>query len=323
MKDEKMTVQQKILNAIQKYSTIILQRHKRPDPDAIGSQMGLAEMIKKTYPEKQVYCVGKQYQGFNWLGQEDQIKPSVYQGALVIVTDTANQPRIDGSHYKDGDMLIKIDHHPNDDAYGDVQWVNPKASSASEMVYDLCTASRRLKIDAETGRLIYAGIVGDTGRFKYPSTSSHTFYVASQLAKLNFSISHVNKKEEEIDFPMAHLCAYLYTHLKIMPSGAAYLVINDKTLSALKLSDENTSAIVPLPGNIRGVKCWIIFVQQPDKTYRLRIRSNGPAINGLAKHFGGGGHALASGAMVKDISDVKRAIHELNQIAKNYKGDMV
>lgn len=323
MKEENMAVQQEILNAIRKYSTIIIQRHKRPDPDAIGSQMGLAKMIKTAYPEKHVYCIGKQYQGFNWLGQEDTIKPSTYHGALVIVTDTANQPRIDGSRYNQGDMLIKIDHHPNDDTYGDLQWINDQASSASEMIYDLCAASNKLHMDAESGRLIYAGIVGDTGHFKYPSTSPHTFYVASQLSKLDFSISKVNKKEEEIDLPMAHLCAYLYTNLHILPSGAAYIVIDNHVLSDLKLTDENTSAVVPLPGNIQGIKCWIIFVQQADKTYRLRIRSNGPVINGLAKHFGGGGHALASGAMADGIDKVKAAIKELDQIAKNYKGDMV
>ena len=318
-----MTVQQKIVNAIAKYSTIIIQRHKRPDPDAIGSQMGLAEIIKVSFPKKHVYCVGKQYHGFDWLGQEDRIKPATYRNALVIVTDTANQPRIDGSNYNQGAMLIKIDHHPNDDAYGDLQWVNDRASSASELVYDLYESSDQLKIDAKAGRLIYAGIVGDTGRFKYPATSPHTFYVASQLAKLDFSISDVNRKEEEIDLPLAHLSAYLYENLHILKSGAAYLVVTRDLLKRLKLKDENTSAIVPLPGNIREVKCWIIFVQQEDQTYRMRIRSNAPTINGLAKHYGGGGHALASGAVAHSQTEVKSAIKELDQIAANYKGDLV
>ena len=323
MKDDEMTVQNKIVNAIEKYSTIIIQRHKRPDPDAIGSQMGLAEIIRQSFPNKQVYCVGKQYAGLSWLGHEDQVEDSVYQNALVIVTDTANRPRIDDKRFKRGKMLIKIDHHPNDDPYGDVMWIDPRASSASELIYDLYRSSDKLKINSKAGRLLYAGIVGDTGRFKYPATSAKTFYVASQLAKLNFSISEVNRKEEEIDLPLAHLAAYLYDHLHILASGAAYIVITNDLLKKLDLTDENTSAIVPLPGNIKDVKSWAIFVQQEDRTFRIRLRSNGPAINGLAKRFGGGGHALASGAVAKDKSEIKLAVKQLNSIAQNYKGEMV
>lgn len=321
MKDDTMTIQKKIVSAIEKYSTIIIQRHKRPDPDAIGSQMGLAEIIKHSFPDKKVYCVGRQYAGFDWLGHEDQVKDAAYQNALVIVTDTANRPRIDDRRFSKGKMLIKIDHHPNDDPYGDLMWVDPRASSASELIYDLYRASDQLKINSEAGRLLYAGIVGDTGRFKYPATRASTFYVAAQLAKLDFSISEVNRKEAEIDLPLAHLSAYLYDHLHILASGAAYIVITNEVLEKLRLTDENTSAVVPLPGNIKGVKNWAIFVQQQDHSFRIRLRSNGPAINGLAKQFGGGGHALASGAVAKDREAIRRAVKRLDDIAKHYKGD--
>ena len=112
----------------------------------------------------------------------------------------------------------------------------------------------------------------------------------------------------------------MYENLHILPSGAAYIVINNDLLDRLKLKDEHTSAIVPLPGKIRGIKDWAIFVQQKDQTYRIRLRSNGPAINGLAKNFSGGGHALASGAVAKDESEIKSAVKQLDQIAQEYKG---
>lgn len=94
----------------------------------------------------------------------DQVTDQDYQGALVVVTDTANTPRIDDERYKKGDFLIKIDHHPNDEVYGDLSYVDTNASSASEIVTDFAL-SCDLLLSTSAARVLYNGIVGDTGRF--------------------------------------------------------------------------------------------------------------------------------------------------------------
>src|SRR5690606_2025036 len=126
----------KILDAIKQYDTIIIHRHIRPDPDAIGSQGALAEIIKESFPQKQVYTVGEEDESLKFLYRMDDIPDEKYEGALVIVCDTANQPRISDDRYNKGDMLIKIDHHPNEDMYGDIIWVDTSASAVSEMIYE-------------------------------------------------------------------------------------------------------------------------------------------------------------------------------------------
>lgn len=204
--------------------------------------------------------------------------------------------------------MIKIDHHPNDDQFGDIMWIHEDASSTSELIYDLYANSEDLRINAEAGRCLYAGIVGDTGRFKYPSTTAHTFEVAAGLAKLDFSTNAINQIESEIDIPLARLSAYVYQNIEIMDSGAAYIVLSNEVLEPFELGDDSTSAVVPLPGNINAVKAWAIFVQQKDGTYRIRLRSKGPVINELAKQFGGGGHPLASGAVAKDDEEIKKML---------------
>src|SRR5699024_4761167 len=99
----------------------------------------------------------------------DVVSDEVYHEALVIVCDTANTGRISDQRFVQGNKLIKIDHHPNKDPYGDIMWVDTDASSTSEMIYDLYLLfSDLLKIDEQVARLIYAGIVGDTGRFLFP-----------------------------------------------------------------------------------------------------------------------------------------------------------
>ncbi|KRM92417.1 Bifunctional oligoribonuclease and PAP phosphatase nrnA [Fructilactobacillus florum DSM 22689 = JCM 16035] len=314
-------IQTAIFAKIEQFDTIIIHRHQRPDPDAIGSQMGLAAILRATFPTKQVYCVGKQYPGLAWLGKTDEIDDETYRHALVVVVDTANQPRIDDQRYRQGDALIKIDHHPNDDPFGDLMWVNEQASSVSEMIYDFYAAIAELKMSNQAAQLLYTGIVGDTGRFKYPATTSHTFQVASELTKHDFSLTAVAEKEDEIDVPLAHLSAYVYQNLTISAAGAAFVVLTNQIIQSLELGDESTSAVVPLPGNIKSVVAWAIFVQQKDQSYRIRLRSKEPEINELAKRHGGGGHALASGAVAKDEHEINQVISELNQLVSDYRSE--
>ncbi|GAX05225.1 phosphoesterase [Secundilactobacillus pentosiphilus] len=314
--------QTKILNAIKQHKTIIIHRHQRPDPDAIGSQMGLKEILKASFPDKKIYAVGKQYPGFDWLGKTDAIEDDAYKDALVMVLDTANQPRIDDDRYSKGDQLIKIDHHPNDDQFGDPMWVSPEASSTSELIFDFYTAMKpALACTAEAARVLYAGIVGDTGRFMYPATSTHTMKVAGEMMQFDFSASDVNQKEDEISIPLARLSAYVYEHLTILPSGAAYIKLSDEVLEPFKLGDESTSSVVPLPGRLKEVSAWAIFVESKDHTFRIRLRSKGPAINELAKQHGGGGHALASGAVAHDDDEIKQVIKELDTLCSKQQGE--
>ncbi|WP_454923304.1 DHH family phosphoesterase, partial [Abiotrophia defectiva] len=98
---------QALLQLIQAAQTIIIHRHVRPDPDAIGSQLGLKSLIESTFPDKRVLAAGTTTQGLKWIGSMDKVTAADYQGALVIVCDTANQPRIDGDHYDKGATLVK------------------------------------------------------------------------------------------------------------------------------------------------------------------------------------------------------------------------
>lgn len=107
-----MTIFQDILAKISAYPTIIIHRHENPDPDAIGSQSGLANVIKNSFPDKKVYKVGGPIGDLDWIDTMDTIGDDIYQDALVIVCDTANTPRISDKRYDQGAYLIKIDHHP-------------------------------------------------------------------------------------------------------------------------------------------------------------------------------------------------------------------
>ena len=118
----------------------------------------------------------------------DSIPDEAYEGALVIVTDTANQPRVSDKRYVKGEYLIKIDHHPNEDPYGDICLVETQASSSSEIIAKISfSTGDKLPMNDAAARLLYAGIVGDTGRFLYPATTAMTMKIASKLMQFDFS----------------------------------------------------------------------------------------------------------------------------------------
>lgn len=315
-----MNIVKDILEKIKAYQTIIIHRHQRPDPDAIGSQVGLAEILRASFPDKQVYQAGGPVEGLEFLAEMDDVADEMYQNALVIVTDTANSPRISDDRYKLGAELIKIDHHPNDEPYGDLVWVNPKASSCSEIITDFYEMNQtELTMTDNAARLLYAGIIGDTGRFLYPSTTPHTLTVAAKLMTYAFNAAELNRELEQIPMSVAKLAGYVYQNIEVDQHGAAIVRLPQALLNQYGIVDSETAAIVSLPGVIDEVVAWGIFVEQPEGYYRVRLRSKGPVINELAKRHHGGGHPLASGANAKNLDEVSDIYKEIQQLCKTYK----
>src|SRR5690606_23535708 len=139
--------------------------------------------LQHNYPEKTILAAGEHDLTMEFLGTQDQVADEDYNGSLVIVTDTANTERIDDQRYIKADKIIKIDHHPNDDAYGDLLLVDTSASSSSELIYELFETGQvqeNWKLPATAARQLYAGIIGDTGRFLFPSTTQKTFRIAGE-----------------------------------------------------------------------------------------------------------------------------------------------
>ncbi|WP_019320054.1 DHH family phosphoesterase [Streptococcus mutans] len=310
-----MTAFKTILAKIKAYDTIIIHRHMKPDPDALGSQVGLKEMITSNFPQKTVKVTGYNEPSLSWLAQMDDVSDKDYEGALVIVVDTANRPRIDDQRYLNGNFLIKIDHHPDEDHYGDLSYVDTKASSASEIITDFALQNQ-LKLSDQAARLLYAGILGDTGRFLYPATTSKTFIIASELLKYDFDFAVLARQMDSFPYKIAKLQAYVFENLEIDKNGAARIILSQKILKKFNLTDAETSAIVSSPGKIDTVQVWAIFVEQADGHYRVRLRSKSTVINEVAKRHAGGGHPLASGANSYSLAENEDIYQELKNLLK-------
>lgn len=317
-----MKVQEEILATIKAFDRIIIHRHQRPDPDALGSQVGLAEILRASFPEKEIYQVGGPVEGLDYLALMQTIPDDLYKGALVIVTDTANAPRVSDQRYDQGAKLIKIDHHPNDEPYGELVWVNTKASSCSEMIVSFWQMfQNELTMTQEAARLLYAGIVGDTGRFLYPATTVTTLRLAAELLDYGFDAAKINRQLDQVSRSVARLSGYVYENIEIDEIGAGKVILSQELQQRFGVVDSETSAVVSLPGKIDEVMAWAIFVEQPEGYYRVRMRSKGPVINEIAKRHHGGGHPLASGANAKDLEEVAVIYQEIQAAIKEFQAE--
>lgn len=317
-----MKVQEEILATIKAFDRIIIHRHQRPDPDALGSQVGLAEILRASFPKKEIYQVGGPVEGLDYLTLMQTIPDDLYKGALVIVTDTANAPRVSDQRYDQGAKLIKIDHHPNDEPYGELVWVNTKASSCSEMIVSFWQMfQNELTMTQEAARLLYAGIVGDTGRFLYPATTATTLRLAAELLDYGFDAPKINRQLDQVSRSVARLSGYVYENIEIDEIGAGKVILSQELQQRFGVVDSETSAVVSLPGKIDEVMAWAIFVEQPEGYYRVRMRSKGPVINEIAKRHHGGGHPLASGANAKDLEEVAMIYQEIQAAIKEFQAE--
>ena len=310
---------EQILATIEQYETIIVHRHVRPDPDAYGSQGGLVAILQESYPDKKIYAVGQEEPTLHFMRRLDVIEDVMYKGALVIVCDTANAARICDDRYSLGDKLIKIDHHPNEDPYGDLLWVDTSASSCSEMIYEFYLAGKEkgLKMNDEAARLLFAGIVGDTGRFLFPSTTEKTFAYAGELIHYHFSRTEVFDKMYELDAHIIKLNGYILQNFELQENGVASVMLTKQLLKEYGARPAEASLLVGILGNVKGIKAWVFFIEEEDQI-RVRLRSKGPVINGVARKFKGGGHPLASGASIYSWDEVDHVLKELDEVCRNY-----
>ena len=311
-----MEICHQILEQIKKYDTIIIHRHMRADPDALGSQVGLKELLQYNFPDKKIKVVGYDLPTLTWLAKMDEVEDHEFEGALAIICDTANTARIDDKRYLNAETIIKIDHHPNDEEYGDLVWVDTTSSSASEMVA-IFAEETNLKLSDQAAYLLSAGIIGDTGRFLYPSTSARTLRIASQLREYDFDYAKLTRHMDTISYKIARLQGYIYDHLEVDENGAARILLTHEILQHYQITDAETAAIVGAPGRIEDVSLWGIFVEQADGHYRVRLRSKSVPINQVDKEHDGGGHPLASGANSYSLEENEVIYQKLKNLLKN------
>lgn len=312
-----------ILRAIKKYPKIVVFRHVIPDFDALGTQWGVATWIKENFPKKQVKVVGEDHPTFTprLYPKMQKVSNKFFdKNTLAIVVDTANQERIDDPRHHLANMVIKIDHHPNVQPYGDICLVETDTCAASELWMRILTyyGLKKFHLSKKTATFLYSGIAGDSGRFMYKSTTPGTFLMAKTLLETGINAhDDVYLKMYEKTLEDLKITAYLLNHYHVSPKGVAYYVLSHQEQSDLGMLAAQGKDNVNLFSNIQGVHIWCSISEDiKDKVWRVSIRSKKVTINQIAQKYSGGGHAQASGCKLSKIEDLPNLIADLDKLLK-------
>lgn len=315
-----VSIQDQILEKIKSYDKIVIHRHISPDPDALGSTLGFKKLIEDNMAKKDVRVVGYQEKNLEWLGKMDLAEEEFYQGALVIVMDTANSARVDNKNFSKGASLIKIDHHPGEDHYGNINFVDTHAASVCEMITHLALGYG-WTISKEVATLLYAGIISDTGRFLYDTVSPRTFEAAKQLLSLGIDVNGLNRNLYKKPIKVLKAQAYVLNNFEITKHGVAYFKMSKETQKEFGLTTGTRSLLVDVLAGIEGILVRVCFFEQDKDQIRANIRSEGPIINQIAERYDGGGHPKASGAMLSKWESADDLITELDLVCQYFDED--
>ena len=305
---------------IEQYETVIIHHHVSPDPDCIGSQFGLKEILKASYPDKKIYAVGKHTDRTAFLGEMDIVSDEVYKDALVIIVDVGDKRRVEDERFLTGKALIKIDHHPKTEEFGDIEWVDTSYAAAVEMIVELYIENKdKLIMNKEAARVLYAGLLTDTGRYYYNSVTERTLRYGAVLYEYDFDKAalYANLYHKSID--EMQFTGYLMVNFNHTENGLGYIRINQELLDRFNISADFASGMVNTLANIKEIIAWMFFTEDRNLgKIRTSFRSRGPIVNGLAAKYGGGGHAFASGTLLNTWEDVEAVIKDADQLCKSF-----
>ena len=304
-----------VLDCIKEYDTIIIHRHSRPDGDAMGSQIGMKNIILENFPEKTVYTVGDSTKFFGFLPDSDmdQIPDSAFEGALCLLLDFAAPHLASDDRYKLAAKTARIDHHIYCETFTDVEVVDSSFESCCGMVTAFAVESG-LKINETAGVALYTGMLTDSGRFRYDSVSPRTFRLAAELVGTGFDTNELYRNLYSDEFDSKLLKAKFTLKVKFTENKVAYIYTTREEVKELGADEFSISrGMVGTMADVKGVDIWVNFTESEEGVL-CELRSSRFNINPIAVKYGGGGHAKASGATVPDRETAMAMLSDLDDM---------
>ncbi|UUM19283.1 bifunctional oligoribonuclease/PAP phosphatase NrnA [Mycoplasma sp. 1018B] len=313
---------QEITEKIEKYDSIVIFHHIRPDGDCLGSQFGLKELLKLNYPSKQIYAVGDSkgaFSNFMKFNFDQYPNENILKKSLAVIVDANFKERIEARELLDKNLFaetIRIDHHPNEDDLDQcTRWVESSRIAACEMIAELAFQNN-WQFNQQAANYVFLGLVTDSGRFSFNDVSARTHELAAYLYEQNLDAEKIFSGLAATQFSDLKLQSILLANLKTV-GKVAYTTINYATIQQLN-KKPNECVRVNSIGNIVGFPLWVQFLEEEDGRIRVEYRSNGPIVRNVAIKWGGGGHERASGSMLTSFDDIDDVIKDCNEEVERY-----
>ena len=306
-----------IQELILKYPRIIIHRHKNPDGDALGSQYGLKQILRDTYPDKEILAVGDMTPRYAFMATSplDEIDDSAYEGALAIVLDTSARALISDERYTTATATARIDHHIFCEEINQVEVTDTSFESCCSMIAAMAMECG-WTVSPEAAKSLYTGMITDSGRFRYDSTSAQTFKIASFLMERKFSTADIYQNLYSDELSSIQLRAKFTLKIQTTPHRVAYIYTPLDEAKSYGADEFTLSrGMVNTMSEIRGIDTWVNFTETENGVL-CEIRSSRYNINPIAVKYGGGGHQKASGATLKNKEEAMALLADLNALSE-------
>jgi phosphoesterase RecJ-like protein len=287
--------------------SFLIASHRRPDGDAIGSMLALADWLESRGSRSVCLLSDGVPEPYTFLPRADRVVqrvPSDLAADAALVVDTPDPGRLSarGGTLSTTGIIINIDHHPDNTLFGDINLVDVSASSAALLVYELLEPLGG--ISAEAAGSLYVGAMTDTGCFRFGNTDARTLSACAGLAELGARPAELARSVYGEQPPgRLRLLGLILSCVEVSADGrVALLTLNDEMRRAAGDSGEAIESIASYGRLIRGVQVAVLLREEPGGI-RASLRSAGDVdVNEVARRLGGGGHRAASGAMLDAVS---------------------
>ena len=323
---------------LKKSKNTLIIPHKNPDGDALGSSLALNFFLKKKGHNSLVISPNEYPSFLNWLpGQNKIINFSLNQKKVISLIDEADL--ILTLDYNDlsrtGEMesiltsakipFVMVDHHENPKSYADLTFSEPQISSTSEMVYDIISKLDHSKMDSNIATCLYTGMMTDTGSFRFPSTTSKTYLIASKL--IDFGANHSKIHQNVYDnytFNRIRLLGTCLSNLKkIKNLPVVYTFLSQEDLHINNFKKGDTEGFVNYGLSLKNISLSVIMIEDKlQNLIKMSFRSKGNfSVNKFAKiYFNGGGHHNAAGGIsLKSLKETEKIfINAIQECKKDF-----
>ncbi|MBO7336231.1 MAG: bifunctional oligoribonuclease/PAP phosphatase NrnA [Lachnospiraceae bacterium] len=298
------------------FDTIIIHRHKNPDGDAIGSQVGLKHIITANWPEKKVYMVGDEAGRYAFMDDSvmDEVPDEAYADALAVVLDCGGENMVCDERYKTAKANARMDHHMFTGNFTQTEVIDSSFESCCGILADM-VRTLGLKIDPLGAKSLFTGMVTDSGRFRYDCVNGRTFELAAFLFdRGEIDFNDLYRKMYAEDFEGLKRRSEFILKIKFSEHNVAYIYTDAAEVERLGMSTFSISrGMVGVMGDIRGVDIWVNFTEAPEGVL-CELRSSKYNINPIAVKYGGGGHEKASGATVASKEIAMQMLEDLDRM---------
>ena len=317
----------KVVACIKKHKYFLITTHTSPEGDAVGSELAFARLLKKLGKIVTIVNEDDVPYEYGFLPGVSSIKKfsrnitGLRFDCLVFLDCSEAKRAGEVSRISTGKKIIlNIDHHISNRKFGQLNWVEPYSSSASEMIYKLYK-KMRIPLDRESAVSLYTGILTDTGSFRYSNTTSSTHQAVSELIKYGLDIPRIYKNiYENIPFGEIKLLNKVLSRMQREAKGKIiWFQIAQKILKNKALSFDLAEQVLSFARSVKDAEAVVLFRENPGVKGEIRVnfRSQGKVdVNKIASYFGGGGHKTASGCTIRGkISQVRKKV--LSRIREN------